>query len=437
MNSIRARIAAILIVSISCVICVVTATTFVIVRRAADQNFIRPIADELDLVARLAAALPSDSTAAAFLTATPKTGEPRERLTALFRRRFADLGAHPAIIVTRPPGEQPYASIEVAPQRWLAVPVPEQAPPPEVWLVLSGWMLLILLGTGGISLVVAQRVTRPLVLLESFAAGIGPNGELQTVPETGPAEVRATARALNRLSSKLRQAIESRMRLVASAGHDLRTPLTRMRLRAEFLDDAERGKWLQNIDELERIADSAILLVREEIGGRDREAVRLDRLVHAIADELKAVKLPVAIVSLAEVTVIGPPLALTRALRNLIVNAARHGGGAAIAVEDRRGAAVLFIDDHGPGIPEHLLDRVFEPFFRVDQSRRQTVPGAGLGLAIAHEILGRAGAVLTLSNRSDGGLRQEVVFQKSTAPRPGAKIGGSTRQAQRRSCDSD
>ena len=229
MNSIRARIATILIVSIFCVVCVVTATTFVIVRGAADANFTRPIAEQLDLMARLAAALPPDGQAASMLTATSKAGEPRERLTSLFRRRFADLGEHDAIVVTRPLGEQPYASIEVAPQRWLAVPVPEQAPPPEIWLGLGGWMLLILLGTGGISLVVAQRVTRPLVLLESFAAGIGPNGELQAVPETGPAEVRATARALNRLSSKLRRAVESRMRLVASAGHDFRTPLTRMR----------------------------------------------------------------------------------------------------------------------------------------------------------------------------------------------------------------
>lgn len=410
MNSIRARIAAILIVSIFCVVCVVTATTFVIMRGAADENFLRPISKELDLVARLATAVPPTGPAEAFFTPSPLAGEPRERLTALFQRKLGEMGATRSVVVTRPRGEQSYASIEVAPQRWLAVPVPEQGPPSDIWLVLSGWMLLILIGTGAISLVVAQRVTRPLVLLESFAAGIGPNGELQVVPETGPAEVKATARALNQLSSKLRQAIESRMRLVASAGHDLRTPLTRMRLRAEFLDEAERGKWLQNIDELERIADSAILLVREEIGGWERDAIRLDRLVGSIAIELQAMRLPVVIKDLAYVSVVGPPLAITRALRNLIVNAARHGGGAELSVEEHGGRVVLVIDDRGPGIPEHLLDRVYEPFFRVDQSRRQTVPGAGLGLAIAHEILGQAGAELTLRNRSEGGLRQLVKF---------------------------
>ena len=136
---------------------------------------------------------------------------------------------------------------------------------------------------------------------------------------------------------------------------------------------------------------------------------------------MKAVKLSLAVLSLAPVTIVGPPLAITRALRNLIVNAARHGGGAELTVEDSGGRAVLLIDDHGPGIPEHLLDRVFEPFFRVDQSRRQTVPGAGLGLAIAHEILDRAGAVLTLSNRPDGGLRQEVVFHRSSASPDGTE----------------
>jgi signal transduction histidine kinase len=112
---------------------------------------------------------------------------------------------------------------------------------------------------------------QPLALLESAVEQVGPDGALPILPERGPAEVRATAKALNSLSSRLKRAMESRMRLVAAAGHDLRTPITRMRLRAEFVgDDEERARWLTDLDELERIADSAILLVREAQGSKSR-----------------------------------------------------------------------------------------------------------------------------------------------------------------------
>jgi signal transduction histidine kinase len=204
------------------------------------------------------------------------------------------------------------------------------------------------------------------------------------------------------------------MRLLAAAGHDLRTPITRMRLRAEFVeDDEERSLWLSDLDELERIADSAILLVREESGKAAPETVWLDRLVADVAGELKNQNLDVTVTEAQPVSVRANRLGLARALRNLMINAATHGRSARVRVEGSEGAkAQVIVEDEGPGIPPELLGQVFEPFFRVDPGRRQNIAGAGLGLTIAREIVQRAGGDIKISNRKDGGLKQVVELAK-------------------------
>jgi signal transduction histidine kinase len=240
---------------------------------------------------------------------------------------------------------------------------------------------------------------------------------LPELPERGPAEVRATAKALNSLSTRLKRAMESRMRLVAAAGHDMRTPITRMRLRAEFVaDEEERAKWLNDIDELERIADSAIMLVREETGNAAPELVRLDELVTGIADELKNQNLDVTTKTTVPVTVRVSRFKLNRALRNLIINAATHGVRARLSVTNGHGdMARIVIEDDGPGIPPKMMHQVFEPFFRADPARRQDIPGAGLGLTIANEIVQRAGGRISIANGPGGGLVQIVELPEITA----------------------
>jgi signal transduction histidine kinase len=204
------------------------------------------------------------------------------------------------------------------------------------------------------------------------------------------------------------------MRLVAAAGHDLRTPITRMRLRAEFVEDEEeRAFWLSDLDELERIADSAILLVREEAGKSPPETIRLDELVADIVTELKDQNLDLAVIGTQPVTVRASRLALRRALRNLMINAATHGRRARIRVDGTAGStAQVIIEDEGPGIPPALLGQVFEPFFRADPGRRQGIPGAGLGLTIAREIVQRAGGEIKIANREKRGLMQVVELSK-------------------------
>lgn len=189
--------------------------------------------------------------------------------------------------------------------------------------------------------------------------------------------------------------------------------MTRMRLRAEFLDE-ERDKWLHDLDELDRIADSAIRLVREEVDQDVVEPIDLERLVRDIGAETTSLGYAVSLGHLDNVLVKAGALGLRRALRNLIVNAATHGKGCSLSLSATDGQAVLTIDDHGPGIPPELLNKAFEPFFRVDPGRRQSVPGAGLGLAIAKEIIERYGGSITLANKPGGGLSQKVVFFASS-----------------------
>jgi signal transduction histidine kinase len=291
--------------------------------------------------------------------------------------------------------------------------LPPQGAP---WRGLIRWLILITLGATAIAVFTANRMVRPLALLENAVEQVGPDGALPTLPERGPAEVRATAKALNSLSSRLKRAMESRMRLVAAAGHDLRTPITRMRLRAEFVEDEEeRARWLADLDELERIADSAILLVREESGKAPPESIRLDELVGSIASEMRDQDLDVTVTSTTPVTVRASRLTLNRALRNLIINAATHGVRAKVEVSATNGTARIVIDDEGPGIPADLLDQVFEPFFRADPARRQDIRGAGLGLTIAREIVQRAGGTISISNRAEVGLRQVVELPQAEA----------------------
>jgi signal transduction histidine kinase len=215
-----------------------------------------------------------------------------------------------------------------------------------------------------------------------------------------------TARAINSLSARLKAAMESRMRLVAAAGHDLRTPMTRMRLRAEFLVDPDREKWLADLDELDHIADSAISLVREETTTEALNPIRLDVLLRDVVAELGELGMDLRLGSIVPAEIVIRPLSLKRALRNLLVNAATHGRGAIVSLRKSGAHARIEILDHGDGIPDDLLQRAMEPFFRVDPSR--STRGAGLGLAIAREIILRNGGQLTLANTAAGGLSHTV-----------------------------
>lgn len=400
MKTLRAKIATLLVISIVSVVTLITITMASILGTQTDTAS--------ELLSRQAISMyvmAKQGGATGILSDQPADGEVDDSQTALLRSLTAKLGSPLDVSVTHnlEDGRLRTASIRVGPQGWLML---DYDPPsaPEWW----GWLLLITISVGSIAVFVANRMSEPLALLESAVESVDPNGILPILPEEGPTEVRATAAAINSLSARLKRAMESRMRLVAAAGHDFRTPLTRMRLRAEFVtDEEERALWLRDLDELKRIADSAIQLVREETSRDLTEVIRIDGLIASIVSELREQGFDVELTDAAHVCVRADRLALSRALRNLLINAATHGVRGTVSISGGTTARIIIVDQ-GPGIDPHVLDQVFEPFFRAERARHQKFSGAGLGLSISKEIITREGGSIEIANAADVGLVQIV-----------------------------
>jgi signal transduction histidine kinase len=417
MRSLQYRIAAILIVAIVLVVLVATAVTAAVVASGDASRMVGPMAQHIaftaDMMASGEAVGVRNGRAHERVEPAPAAGVARSDLAAALSRELADQGVDGVTQVTEDPATGTLVASYGLPEgRWLVIDFPRPlALPPGLWAALAAWLLIVVVGVAGVALVMARRVTQPFGMLETAVTSVGPDGVLPHVPETGSSEVRHTAMALNALSDRLKSSMDSRMRLVAAAGHDLRTPMTRMRLRAEFLSEDERASWLADLDELELIADSAIRLVREEGAGADQASVPLHTLLAETVADLAAAQLPAQVVASTEAIVKAGPLALKRALRNLLINAATHGGGARASLSRGAGKAYLVIDDDGPGIPPSLMAQVFEPFFTSEPGRSRSVKGAGLGLAIAREIVERFGGSIAIENRPEGGLRQTVTLR--------------------------
>lgn len=408
MTRLQLRIAGILIGAICLVVAVATLFSFFAISYPAPERAAGPVAFQ---IRALNGFVTNDAAVLSPLADVDvgALGPERTDLTDALRHRLnADGIELPVTVYDVPRSGAAVAIVEVAGEQ-IAIDFPsETLPPLDFWLVIGAWMATIVVGVIVVSLVMAYRVTRPFAVLEHAVATVGPDGILPHVPETGSGESKETAMMLNRLSDRLRTAMESRMRLVAAAGHDFRTPMTRMRLRAEFLEEEERLAWISDIDELERIADSAIGLVREEVSNAPMEAVALHLLLEGEVADLVAQGYRLRLDHVEPAILPLPPLAIRRALRNLLINAATHGGGARVNMLVNDDAATVTIQDDGPGIPEDLIKQVFEPFFRAAPGRMQTVPGAGLGLALALEIVERVGGKLHMSNRPERGLEQIV-----------------------------
>lgn len=410
MRTLRAKFASLLVISIVSVVALITLAVMYV--------FATPKDIEVDLLARQLITmerLAKQNPEAEFLPRHPDAGAHDKDQTELIRAATERLGVPLDLAVTYKTDDSRFrtVSLRVGPDSWLLMDI-DPPSDPELWM----WLALITLGVGSIAVFAAHRMSRPLALLESAVESVSPDGILPALAERGPAEVRATAAAINSLSARLKHAIESRMRLVAAAGHDLRTPLTRMRLRAEFVsDDEERALWLKDIDELQRIAHSAIQLVHEETTKTPPEVIQLDELVRSVAEELQEQNFAIEVTSTCEVFVKASRLTLSRALRNLFINAATHGVRGSVTVTGGETTSVT-ISDRGPGVAPDILDQVFEPFFRADRARSQKIPGAGLGLTISREIIQRANGEIRIANQPGGGLVQ-IVELPSVVPGSG------------------
>ena len=251
--------------------------------------------------------------------------------------------------------------------------------------------------------------TRPLGRLSEAADRFGADVNAAPIPEDGPREVRQAAAAFNRMQCRLRQFVLDRTRMLAAISHDLRTPLTRMRLRAEMVEDEEqRAKMLNDLHEMDEMIGATMAFAREENAEEKSEPTDLSRLLTTIADDAIEAGQAVLVTALEPVTVRMRPRAIKRALVNIVDNAVRYGGGAAISLARDGEDVAIRVVDHGPGVPEAEREAVLRPFYRCEGSRSRDTGGIGLGLSIASDTVSAHGGRTILSETPGGGLTVEV-----------------------------
>ncbi len=265
-----------------------------------------------------------------------------------------------------------------------------------------------------VSLLVVRMFNAPLRDLAAAAERLGRDLNAPGLPETGPQEVRIAARAFNLMQLRLRKLMADRVRTLAAISHDLRTPLTRLRLRAEFVGDEDiRERIERDVLEMQNLIDAALEYLRDESQIEPGALIDLVALLAELAEDFKAMghKVTVSLPDKAEY--IGRPITLRRAFSNLIDNGIKYGNQASITLEVKPDAYRISITDTGPGIPVESHQQVFEPFYRLEASRNTATGGTGLGMTIAHTAVTAHNGQIRLENLMQGGLLVEIIL-----PRP-------------------
>ncbi|GJD99806.1 ATP-binding protein [Methylobacterium isbiliense] len=289
-------------------------------------------------------------------------------------------------------------------------------PPPLTGPIL-GTLFFLAVSLTLLSVWAARALTAPLARMAGAAEAFGTGMDLAPLPERGPEEVLAVSRALDRMRQRVKGLIDDRTHMLAAISHDLRTPITRLRLRAEFLEEEGlRAQFLRDLDQMNALVEAALSFVRD---GRTREGmglIDLASLVQTVCDGFSDVGEEVRAADLRPALVRGAPEELQRALTNLIENAVKYGGGATVRLLPLGpGEVAVEVLDEGPGIPEAEQAAMLEPFVRGDRARTEA-GGFGLGLSIASAIAQGHGGRLTLANRRPHGLAARLALPRAAAP---------------------
>ena len=272
------------------------------------------------------------------------------------------------------------------------------------------WRLLLtvtilLIAVVVLSALAVRWITRPLSTLASAAEQLGKDINSPPVPENGPQEVKRAALAFNTMQTRLRQFIEDRTRILAAVSHDLRTPLTRLRLRTEALNDPELQKrFLKDLDEMQAMTTATLDFLQGMEAQEEIKPVDIRALLESLIEDAEERGQSIQLKGDQPHPFPARPLALKRCLHNLIDNALKYGGNVQVHIHDPPERLEIRISDAGPGIPEDKLAQVFEPFFRLESSRSRDSGGTGLGLSIARNIARGHGGDLVLRNRPEKGL---------------------------------
>lgn len=337
-------------------------------------------------------------------------------LTLMFELRPAHPERPPG-----PPGPPPHWGVAEG----RPLPPPGQLPHgerPGFWNAPPSLQLGLLLDIGvrlaalvAVAWWAARWLSRPMHRLATAAQQLGRDINRPPLPEDGTLECRDASRVFNQMQARIRQQLAERDRFVAAVSHDLRTPLTRLRLRTESLGDARAQQlFRRDIAEMDAMITSTLDYLRGVAGAEAWALLDVRALADSLADDQLALGHRVSVAGQAA-PLRAQAVALRRCLDNLVGNAIRYGGSAEITLHDAADALTVEVRDHGPGLPPEELERVMEPFYRVEASRNRQSGGAGLGLTIASDIARRHGGQLVLRNAAGGGLVAAATFPRKAA----------------------
>jgi signal transduction histidine kinase len=267
------------------------------------------------------------------------------------------------------------------------------------------WSLII----GLLSVLAARRLAEPIDDFGRAAEQLGTGQDVSPLAERGPRELRVATRAFNEMQERLRRFLEDRTRMLAAISHDLRTPLARLRLRAEFIEDEDqRAETCADLDAMSEMIRATLVFARDDAQREQADLVDLSVLVADICDDVAELGGDVSLAEASHVSARCQPTAIGRAVANLVENAVKYGGCARVQIVNEAHGVAVVVDDDGPGIPLDEQEKVFAPFYRLEQSRNRDTGGVGLGLAVSRTIAREHGGDVKLSNRTPAGLRARL-----------------------------
>ncbi len=364
------------------------------------------------------------------------TSRHRTDVETAIRQGLSDAGLTAGAVITRIEGVSPddprlkdmsaarkKRMVRLGGELHIAVEIPGHG-----WLVLrapwprteQGLIFQLLLQTLILYIVVlvpvlwaGHRIARPLNNLAQAARHFRPGEPADPVEESGPSDVRAVITAFNALSLRVNAMIDEKDKMLGAIGHDLRTPLAALRVRIESVeDDEDRAKMADTIDEMNRTLDDILSLARLGRPSEPATDVDMAALIDAVVDDFQDLGANVAFEEAARLTMHLRPSLMRRAVRNLIENAVKYGGGAEVRLVPEAHAVRIEVADRGPGIAPEQIALVFDPFTRLETSRNRETGGIGLGLALARAIVREAGGEITLANRDGGGLTATITLRR-------------------------
>jgi signal transduction histidine kinase len=282
-----------------------------------------------------------------------------------------------------------------------------------LWLLFAQWVVL-----AACAWVAVRLVTRPLAQMAAAADALGPDLKARALDEAGPTEIAHAARAFNAMQRRIAGYMAERVEILASISHDLQTPITRMRLRTDLMDDErDRDKFRHDLDAMQALVREGVSYARTLHGASEPPArVDVDALLEAMAADYEDAGEQLQLEGRVGESIVTRPIALRRILANLVDNALKYGDDVRLRVQAEPERLVIAVLDRGPGIPPDQLEAVLRPFHRVESSRNRSTGGTGLGLAIAHQLATAMGAGLELRNRAEGGLEARLTLATRSPP---------------------